>query len=61
MIVVIGQDGLGLVPKVQKELNIASCAQHGAGVELMGIGHNPLDLAYQGFVDFSVLIIVLKL
>ena len=56
MIVVIGQDGLGFVPKVQKELNIASCAQHGAGVELVRIGHDPLDLAYQGFADSLVLV-----
>ena len=56
MVVVIGQDGLGLVTQVQKELNIASCSQHRAGVELMSIGHDPLDLMYQGFADTLVLV-----
>lgn len=56
MIVVIGQDGLDLVPQVEKELNIASCSQHRAGIELMGIGHDQLDLAYQGFADSLVLV-----
>ena len=56
MIVVIGQDRLDLVTQVEKELNIAGCSQHRAGVELMGIGHDQLDLPYQGFADSLVLV-----
>ena len=49
----IRQNGFGLVAEVEEELNVSGRAQHGAGVNFMGIGRHSLDLADQRFSNPS--------
>ena len=56
MVVVIGENRLSFVAETHEELNVPRRPQHRAGVELMGIGHDPLDLVHQGFADSLVLV-----
>ena len=51
MMVVVRKHGFRLVTEAQEELNVSSCAQHGAGVELMGIGCDAFDFPHQRFSD----------
>ncbi len=49
MVVVIGENRFGLVPEVQKELNVARRAQHRTGVKFMRISGGTFDFIDQGF------------
>ncbi len=45
----VRQNGFGFVAKIKEELNVSGRAQHGAGVNFMGIGRHSLNLADQCF------------
>ncbi len=52
----IGENRLSFVAETHEELNVPRRPQHRAGVELMGIGYDLLDLVHQGFADPLVLV-----
>ena len=45
----IGKNRFRLVAEAHEQVDVPGSAQHGAGKELMGIGRNPFDFAYQRF------------
>jgi hypothetical protein len=56
MVVMIGKNRFGLVAEVHEELNVSGCAEHGAGIELVGIGRGSFDLANEGLPYSSTLV-----
>ena len=49
MIVVIGENRFRFVAETEEQVNVPGCTQHGTGIELMGVGRDPFDFAYQCF------------
>ena len=56
MIVVVGENRFRLVAETHEQMNIPACTQHRAGKELMGIGRNQFDFAYQRFSHTPALV-----
>lgn len=55
MVVMIGENRFGTVAEVQEELNVSRRTQHGAGIQLMGIGGRSLNLTDQSLSHSSAL------
>ncbi len=52
----VRQNSFGFVPEVHEELNVSGCAQHGAGIQLVGAGRRSFDLADQRLAHPSSLV-----
>jgi hypothetical protein len=49
VVVVVGENSFRLVAETQEKVNVPGRAQHGAGIEFMGIGRDPFDFPDQRF------------
>ena len=56
MVVVVGENRFRLVAETHEQMNIPASTQHRAGKELMGIGRNQFDFAYQRFSHTPALV-----
>jgi hypothetical protein len=56
VVVVIGEDRFGFVAQAQEKVNVSRRPQHGAGVELMGVGGDAFDFLHKGFPHPAALV-----
>jgi hypothetical protein len=56
VVVVVAKHGFRLVAQAQEKLNVPGRANHGSGIELIGIGRDLFDFPYQLFSHSMLLV-----